>query len=475
MLKEFPKGFLFAGGVAANQVEGAYNADGKGLSTTDMRKTGLESISDYDVNFVDFDPKADYPYTRGVHFYERYDEYLSMMEELGLNAFRTSISWARIFPNGDDETPNEAGLQYYEDLVDCMHKHHLEPLMTLTHFELPLALARNYGGWGNRKVIDLYVRYCEVLFKRLKGKVKYWITFNEINNSVIFPFWILGIDTRNSENAMQDLYQALHHVWVANALSIKKLREIDPDARIGDMTSVSTIYPYSCNPNEVFEAYRLRRLKYFFKDVPIKGEYPYQMKRYFRENNVNIKMEEGDLDIIKAYTVDYVTCSYYQSAVYKEGEEIVSDTGGFSSKVKNPYLKATPWGWQIDPVGLRFVLNELYEKYHLPILISENGIGMLEELDENKTVNDPYRNEYISGHMKAVLEALDDGVEVIGYTYWGPFDVISASTCEMKKRYGFVYVDYDDLGNGDGKLYKKASFNWMKHVIETNGKALFEE
>ena len=320
MLKKFPEGFLYAGGIAANQAEGAYNADGKGLSTTDMRKLGGGSVNDFDVNFEDFDPNCDYPYTRAVHFYERYDEYLAMMEELGLNAFRTSISWSRIFPNGDDPEPNEAGLQYYENLVDSMRKHGMEPLMTLTHFELPLALAKKYGGWGNRKLVDLYVKYCEVLFTRLKGKVKYWITFNEINNSVIFPFWILGIDTRNSENPKQDLYQALHHVWVANALSIKKLREIDPDAKIGDMTSVSTIYPYSCNPNEVFEAYRLRRLKYFFKDVPILGKYPYQMDRYFRENNIKLKMEERDLDIIAKYTVDYVTCSYYQSAVYKEGE-----------------------------------------------------------------------------------------------------------------------------------------------------------
>ena len=474
-MKQFPNGFFYAGGIAANQAEGAYNVDGKGLSTTDMRKTGGASIHDYDVNFKDFEEGFDYPYTRAVHFYERYEEYLDMMQELGLNAFRTSISWARIFPNGDDETPNEKGLEYYEKLVDAMIARGMEPLMTLTHFELPLALAQKYGGWSNRKLIDLYVRYCEVLFRRLKGKVKYWITFNEINNSVIFPFWILGIDIRNSDNPKQELYQAIHHCFVANALSIKKLREIDPEAKIGDMTSVSTIYPYSCNPNEMFEAHRLRRLKYFFKDVQILGEYPYQMKRYFKENNVNLKIEDGDLELIKQYTVDYVTCSYYQSAVYKEGEQIISDTGGFSSKVKNPYLKATPWGWQIDPTGLRFVLNELYERYHLPILISENGIGMLEELDQNNTVIDTYRNEYVGNHLKACLEAIEDGVEVMGYTYWGPFDIISASTCEMKKRYGFVFVNYDDEGNGDGKLYKKLSFDWFKNVIETKGESLFED
>lgn len=474
-MKRFPDGFMYAGGIAANQAEGAYNVDGKGLSTTDMRKLGGASIHDYDVNFKGFEEGCDYPYTRAVHFYERYEEYLDQMQELGLNAFRTSISWSRIFPNGDDLEPNEAGLQYYENLVDAIRSRGMEPLMTLTHFELPLALAQKYGGWGSRELINIYLRYCEVLFKRLKGKVKYWISFNEINNSVIFPFWILGIDTRKSENPKQDLYQAIHHVFVANALSVKLLHEIDPDAKLGDMTSVSTIYPNSCNPTEVFEAYRLRRLKYFFKDVPVLGYYPHQMKRYFKENNIEIKMEEGDLYILKKYTVDYVTCSYYQSAVYGIGEEIISDTGGFSSKIKNPYLERTPWGWQIDPTGLRFVLNELYEKYHLPILISENGIGMLEELDENNTVKDPYRKEYIRDHMKAVMEAIEDGVEIMGYTYWGPFDIISASTCEMKKRYGFVYVNYEDDGSGDGKLYKKESFDWFKRVIETQGESLFED
>jgi 6-phospho-beta-glucosidase len=241
------------------------------------------------------------------------------------------------------------------------------------------------------------------------------------------------------------------------------------------MTSVSTIYPNSCNPAEVFEAYRLRRLKYFFKDVPILGYYPHQMKRYFKENNIEIKMEEGDLDILRKYTVDYVTCSYYQSAVYGIGQEIISDTGGFSSKIKNPYLERTPWGWQIDPKGLRFVLNELYERYHLPIFISENGVGMIETLNEQNTVEDDYRCEYIRNHFLAVYEAIKDGVEVFGYTYWGPFDIVAASTGAMSKRYGFVFVDIDDEGKGTGKLFRKQSFDWYKKVIETRGASLFEE
>ncbi|MCF0114524.1 MAG: glycoside hydrolase family 1 protein [Erysipelotrichaceae bacterium] len=476
MLKEFPKDFLFAGGICSLQTEGGFGEGGKGLGCGDLRKRGsatLNTMNDYDV-FADFDPEADYPFQRGVHFYERYKEYIDAMAGMGLKAFRFSICWERIFPNGDDEMPNEEGLQFYDDVLDYMIEKGMEPLVTITHFDTPLMLVRNYNGWLNRKTIDFYVKYCETIFKRYKGKVKYWITFNEINNVVSFPFWCIGLDTRKSENVMQDLYQALHHLFVANALSIKALREIDPDAKIGDMTSVSTIYPYSCNPKEVLTAMQLRRLKYFFIDMQVKGEYPYQMARYFRENNVHLVIEEGDLDIIKANTVDYITCSYYQSAVYKEGELITSDTGGFSSRVKNPYLNATPWGWQIDPVGLRFVLNELYERYHLPILISENGIGMIEELDENKTVMDDYRIEYISDHLKAILEAMDDGVEVFGYTYWGPFDLVSASTCEMKKRYGFVFVDYEDDGSGDGALYKKKSYDWYKKVIETDGKSLFE-
>lgn len=305
--------------------------------------------------------------------------------------------------------------------------------------------------------------------------VKYWITFNEINNVVGFPFWCIGLDLKQGENYMQELYQAIHHIFVANAKSIELFHKIVPNGMIGSMTSVSTIYPYSCNPKEVFHAFQLRRQKYFFIDMQAKGEYPYQMKRYFEENNVHIQMEDGDLELLKNNTVDYISCSYYQSAVYKEGGAITNDTGGFSSRVKNPYLQATQWGWQIDPTGLRFVLNELYERYHLPIFISENGMGMIETLNEDNTVEDPYRVEFVKEHLKAVYEALNDGVEVFGYTYWGPFDIVAASTCEMSKRYGFVYVDYDSDGNGTGELYNKKSFDWYREVIDTRDEKLFEE
>ncbi|WP_458457914.1 glycoside hydrolase family 1 protein, partial [Pseudobutyrivibrio sp.] len=294
-------------------------------------------------------------------------------------------------------------------------------------------------------------------------------------NVVGFPFWCIGLDTRHEDNAMQVMYQAIHHVFVANAMSIELFHVIIPDGKIGSMTSVSTIYPYSCNPKEVFKAFELRRQKYFFIDVQANGEYPYQMQRFFDEHNIRLEILPGDLEVIKNNTVDYISCSYYQSAVYKDGEGITNDTGGFFSKVKNPYLEATPWGWQIDPTGLRFVLNELYERYHLPIFISENGIGMIETLDENNTVDDPYRVKYVREHLLAINEAINDGVDVFGYTYWGPFDIVAASTGEMNKRYGFVYVDLDDDGNGSGRLYNKKSFEWYKSVIDTRGSKIYEE
>lgn len=475
MLKhKFPDNFLFGGAICACQAEGGFGEDGKGLSNSDLRRRGADSFNDYDVNQTAFDD-ADYPFHRGVNFYHNYRTYLAKMKELHLQCFRTSIAWTRIYPNGDDAEPNEAGLQYYDDLFDEMHRNGIEPVITIAHFEVPLNLVRRYGGWSSRRMIEFYARYCETIFTRYRDKVRYWITFNEINNVVSFPFWCIGLDLKNSENSMQDLYQAIHHIFVANARSIELFHRIVPDGMIGSMTSVSTIYPYSCNPEEIFHAFELRRLKYFFIDLQAKGEYPYQMQRYFEENNVHIQMEDGDLELLKNNTVDYISCSYYQSAVYREGEDITNDTGGFRSRAKNPYLQATPWGWQIDPTGLRFVLNELYERYHLPIFISENGIGMIETLNEENTVDDPYRVEFVREHLKAVYEAMNDGVEVFGYTYWGPFDIVAASTCEMNKRYGFVFVDYDDDGKGTGRLFNKKSFDWYREVIDSRGAKLFEE
>lgn len=472
--QKFPDSFLFGGAICASQAEGGFGEGGKGISNADLRKRGIQSFRDYDVNQTTFDD-GDYPFHRGVNFYHNYKAYLKRMGKLHLQCFRTSIAWTRIYPNGDEEEPNEAGLAFYDDLFDEMHQNGMEPVVTITHFEIPMHLVRKYGGWRSRRVIDFYVKYCETIFARYKDKVKYWITFNEINNVVSFPFWCIGLDLKEGENHKQELYQAIHHIFVANAKSIALFHQMVPGGKIGSMTSVSTIYPYSCNPQEVFRAFQLRRLKYFFIDLQAKGEYPYQMKRYFEENNVQIRMEDGDLELLKHNTVDYISCSYYQSAVYKEGEAITSDTGGFSSRVKNPYLEATQWGWQIDPTGLRFVLNELYERYHLPIFISENGIGMKEALNEQNTVEDDYRIDYVRAHLKAVYEALNDGVEVFGYTYWGPFDIVAASACEMSKRYGFVYVDYDNDGNGTGKLYNKKSFSWYQKVIDTRGQSLFEE
>lgn len=470
----FPDKFMFGGAISASQAEGGFGEGGKGISNADLRKIGMQSFNDYDINQVDF-TNGDYPFHRGVDFYHKYKLYLEKMKELHLQCFRTSISWTRIFPDGDENTPNEEGLKYYDDVFDEMLKNGIEPVVTITHFEIPINLVRKYGGWSSRKVIDFYVNYCKVIFQRYKDKVKYWITFNEINNVVGFPFWCIGLDTRHEDNAMQAMYQAIHHVFVANAMSIELFHVIIPDGKIGSMTSVSTIYPYSCNPKEVFKAFELRRQKYFFIDVQANGEYPYQMQRFFDEHNIRLEILPGDLEVIKNNTVDYISCSYYQSAVYKDGEAITNDTGGFFSKLKNPYLEATPWGWQIDPTGLRFVLNELYERYHLPIFISENGIGMIETLDENNTVDDPYRVKYVREHLLAINEAINDGVDVFGYTYWGPFDIVAASTGEMNKRYGFVYVDLDDDGNGSGRLYNKKSFEWYKSVIDTRGSKIYEE
>lgn len=468
-MKKFKDDFLFGGAIAANQAEGAYLEDGKGLSTMDVMAHGIDGPHDENV----IDGKY-YPSHEAVDFYHHYEEDLDLMEELGLRCFRTSIAWTRIFPNGDEDKPNEEGLKFYDNLFDAMRKRNIEPIVTITHFETPLHLAKKYGGWKSRKLIDFYVKYCETIFTRYKDKVKYWMSFNEINNIVSVPFAAAGLDVDNEKNKTEAIYQAMHHIFVANAKSIEIGKKINPNFMIGCMVNSSTIYPATCKPEDVMGAYIARRSKYFFMDVQANGEYPSYIHRFFKEHNCHIKMEDGDLEILKNNTVDYISFSYYRSSIYEQGAQLKSDTGGWVTKL-NPYLQSTEWGWQIDPIGLRYVCNEIYDRFHLPILISENGIGVNDKLEEDGTIHDPYRVDYLKNHLIQLNEAIEDGCEIFGYTYWGPFDIVSAGTGEMKKRYGFVYIDKDNEGHGTLKRIKKDSFQYYQKVIATNGQCLYED
>lgn len=469
MVKSFPKGFLWGGAVAANQCEGAYNEDGKGLSTQDIAPKGI-------VGPLTKEPTKDNMKLIGIDFYHRYKEDVKLFAEMGFKTFRTSIAWSRIFPNGDDSKANEKGLQFYDDLFDECIKYGIEPLVTISHYETPLALSKNYDGWVNRKLIGFFENYVRTIFARYKDKVKYWITFNEINSVLHQPYMSGGIFTDKEKLTKQDLYQAIHHELVASALAVKIGHEIMPKAKIGCMILGVPNYPLTPNPSDVLEAMKQDRENLYFADVQVRGAYPKYMDRYFKENNIRVQKEPGDEEVLKN-TADFVSFSYYMSSCATvDTQNNKSSAGNIISGVSNPYLEASEWGWQIDPQGLRYILNFLYDRYQKPLFIVENGLGAIDKLviDEkgNKTVIDDYRIKYLNDHLFQVSKAIEDGVEVMGYTSWGCIDLVSASTAELKKRYGFIYVDRNDDGTGTLDRYKKKSFNWYKEVIASNGKSL---
>ena len=463
---EFPKNFLWGGAIAANQAEGAYDVDGKGLSIADCFSHGIK----YEADIPPVEGKF-YPSHEAIDFYHHYKEDLALMQEMGFKVFRTSINWARIFPNGDEAQPNEQGLQFYDDLFDEMLRRGMQPLVTLSHYETPLHLVEAYGSWRSRKLIDFFLRYCEVVFRRYKDKVKYWLTFNEINNMRRMPGAAGGIFFREGENHQQAVYQASHHMFVASSLAIKLCHEIIPDAKIGCMLSLSNTYPHTCKPEDVFETMELRRRSLLFGDVMIRGYYPDYMARIWKEEKVQVEMEPGDEEILRKYTADFLGFSYYRTSTHEYGQSFFGDTGG-DQGTPNPYLETTPWGWQIDPLGLRYTLNELYDRWQIPLFVVENGLGQVDVPDEKGQIHDDYRIDYLRRHLQAVKEAIQDGVEVMGYTYWGPIDIVSAGTGEMRKRYGFVYVDRDNEGRGTMARRKKDSFDYYAHVIATNGAEL---
>ncbi|KHD37508.1 6-phospho-beta-glucosidase [Clostridium acetobutylicum] len=466
---KFPEGFLWGGATAANQFEGAYNQDGKGLSIQDIMPKGIRGpITDK--------PTEDNMKLIGIDFYNRYKEDIKLFAEMGFKTFRLSIAWSRIFPNGDDKQPNEKGLQFYDNVFDELAKYNIEPLVTISHYETPLALAKNYDGWTNRKLIGFFENYVRTIFNRYKNKVKYWLTFNEINSALHAPYMSAGIWTPKEKLSKQDLYQAMHHELVASALAVKIGHEINPEFKIGCMILGVPNYPLTSKPSDVLKAMNQDRENLFFADVHARGRYPKYMNRLFKENNVHIKMEPGDEEILKN-TVDFISFSYYMSScATSDTKKSKGGAGNIISGVPNPYLKASEWGWQIDPEGLRYILNLLYDRYQKPLFIVENGLGAVDELitDEegNKTVNDDYRINYLNDHLVQVGEAIEDGVELMGYTTWGCIDLVSASTAELKKRYGFIYVDRHDDGSGTLERYKKKSFYWYKEVIDTNGASL---
>ncbi|OTO72844.1 MULTISPECIES: 6-phospho-beta-glucosidase [unclassified Enterococcus] len=466
----FPKGFLWGGATAANQCEGGWNEGGKGESIPDhMRAGGLHKRR---VMTEEIDPQGYYPNHEGIDFYHRYKEDIALFAEMGFTVFRLSIAWSRIFPKGDETEPNEEGLAFYDQVFDECRKHGIEPLVTISHFELPYALAENYGGFANRQTIDFFVRYATTLFERYKDKVKYWLTFNEIN------FGTLPLGGRNllgildKEDNEERRYQALHHMFIASALAVKIGHEINPEFNIGCMLAYMTMYPLTCKPEDALANQELvKKLNWFCGDVQVKGKYPYYMKHYFEKQNIHLEFAADDEKILREGTVDFYTFSYYMtSCVTADLDENGDRVGGnLFGGVKNNYLETSEWGWQIDPVGLRFTLNELYDRYEIPLIIVENGLGAVDHVEEDGTIHDSYRIEYFRRHIEEMGKAIEDGVDLIGYTPWGCIDLVSGGTGEMSKRYGFIYVDKNDEGKGTFDRSRKDSFYWYKKVIASNG------
>lgn len=470
----FPENFMWGGAVAANQLEGAWNEGGKGLCIADINefrddiaieKKGNEELTRaYIKEAVDSKEKV-FPKRHGIDFYHTYKEDLKLLSGLGLKTFRTSINWSRIFPNGDDKEPNEAGLKFYDDLFDEILKNGMEPMITVSHYEMPLNLTLNYKGWYSREVIDFFVKYCNTVFDRYAGKVKYWILVNQINLIGHESFNHLGV----AEDVVEDLrsakYQAVHNEMVACARATKYAHEHHPEMQIGMMLCGGPDYPASCKPEDMLAALKHNQMEYFFADVLLRGKYPGYAFRFFEDQGIHVEFGEQDEEDFKN-TADFFSFSYYYTQVcskesYEKGNDVY----------RNKELPANPWGWTIDPVGFRILLNEFYDRYQKPIFVTENGVGYYDKLEDGQ-VHDDYRVDYYREHIKQMKEAIRDGVDVRGYYAWGPIDIISCSSSEMSKRYGFIYVDLDDYGKGTGKRIKKDSYAWMQKVIASNGEDL---
>lgn len=474
--KKFPEGFLWGGATAANQIEGAYREDGKGLTNVDLLPIGenRRTFSKGYIDSLELNDQYMYPSHEAIDFYHTYKEDIKLFAEMGFKVFRLSISWARIFPNGDDKEPNEKGLQFYDDVFDELKKYDIEPLVSIAHFDVPVELIKKYDGWKNRQLIDFFEKYAVTLFERYKDKVKYWITFNEINMLLHLSFTGAGIVIKEEEDRNTVLYNAAHHQLVASAKAVKAMKEIIPDGQIGCMLAAGTFYPYTPSPDDVFEAMDKDRDSFFFIDVQAHGEYPGYAKRFLREHNIELDITEDDKKVLKENTVDFISYSYYSSRTISTDPEVLKEmtSGNVFGSIKNPYTKVSEWGWTIDPKGFRITTNQLWDRYQKPLFVVENGLGAVDTVDDNGEINDDYRIDYLNQHLHELREAIEDGCEVIGYTSWGPIDLVSASTGEMKKRYGYIHVDKDNEGNGTLKRSKKKSFEWYKNVIATNGESI---
>ena len=471
------KDFLWGGSIAAHQCEGAWNVDGKGIGIMDLVTSGSYEVPREICK--DIEEGKRYPSHDGIDFYHRFKEDIALFGEMGFKALRISIDWSRIYPNGDDEEPNKKGIEYYQSVVDELIKNGIEPIVTLYHFEMPVNLVRKYGSWTNRKVIDFYLKYCKTMFEALKGKVKYWVTFNEMNHidpqteaSDIFTYIIAGLKFSEMTEKKQTLATIGYNMTLAGVKAVELAHEIDPNNKVGCVFGLTPVYPINCNPVNVMNAFKEMDRDFYQIDAMCNGCFPkYKLKEY-KDSDIQVEISNEDKESFYNGKVDFIGVNYYSTSVaHYEGDDDGEETlfGG----VQNPYLEKSKWGWSIDPIGLRYLLNYVYRRYELPIIVSENGLGAMDKVEADGSINDDYRIDYLNQHLIQLKKAAEeDGVECFGYLMWGPIDLVSATTGEMKKRYGFIYVDKQDDGTGDYSRKKKKSFDWYKEVIESNGESL---
>ncbi|EET60880.1 glycosyl hydrolase, family 1 [Marvinbryantia formatexigens DSM 14469] len=473
-MKGLPEDFLWGGATAANQCEGGWNESGKGVSLIDVVPYGVDRmpVAKGEKIMLDCDEEHLYPSHEAVDFYHHYKEDIALFAEMGFKCFRLSLSWTRIYPTGLEEEPNEEGLRFYDEVFDECKKYGIEPLVTICHFDLPIALVKEFGGWKDRRMIECFMKFCRTIFQRYGKKVKYWITFNEINMLNHLPFTSCGLVAEEGEDIKNLKYICAHHELLASARAVRLAHEMMEDCMIGCMLAGGSFYPYTCNPKDVWQAKQTERGNYFFIDVQSRGAYPNYALKWMERDGITLDWEAGDKETLAAGTVDFIGFSYYCSRCDTADPEVSANRMAANAfrTVRNPHLEASEWGWQIDPLGLRVTMNDLYDRYQKPLFIVENGLGAKDTIKEDGTIEDDYRIAYLREHIRSMIEAVtEDGVPLMGYTMWSPIDLVSASTGEMSKRYGFIYVDKDDQGNGSLKRRRKKSFYWYQKVIRSNG------
>lgn len=476
-MRKFKEGFLWGGATAANQLEGFYKADGKGLSVADAMPGGKHRFSVLTSDTFNWEINENlytYPNHNGINHYEMFKEDIAYFAEMGFKCYRFSIAWTRIFPNGDELEPNEKGLAFYDQLIDELLKYNIEPVITISHYEMPLHLAKHYGGWKNRELIGFYERFAKVVFDRYAHKVKYWMTFNEINGAAHVPVLSMGLIPMNGSKDKKNVFQGWHNQFVASSKAVAYGHSLNPDLQIGCMIIYATTYAFDANPiNQLEVMESVQEMNYFCTDVQVRGHYPAYTNRLMKKYGFafeDLETQAEDFELLAQHTVDYIGFSYYMSTTLSKTMNGTSASGNLVlGGVKNPFLEASDWGWEVDPAGLRIALNDLYNRYQVPLFIVENGLGAHDILNDENTVDDDYRIDYLDKHIDAMHAAVEDGVDLMGYTPWGCIDLVSASTGELSKRYGFIYVDLDDKAQGTLKRYKKKSFDWYKALIKNNG------